>query len=110
MSQSITKPWESRQTDETRLVEESLRAVFPETDAYRYNAASIRVRVVDPRFAGLNADQRDDMLDAIVAKLPASIQGDIMVLLAMTPDEFRDRKFIGRFTNQSFENPAIDDV
>ena len=46
--------WETKRTDETRRVEEVLRSVgFQKVDAYRYNPASIRVRVVDPQFEGL---------------------------------------------------------
>ena len=41
-------PWETKRTDETRLVEaELVKARFEQVDAYRYNSASIRVRVID---------------------------------------------------------------
>ena len=38
-------------TDESRFVEASLvNAGFERVDAYRYNSASLRVRIVDKRF------------------------------------------------------------
>ncbi len=46
-------------TAETREVESVLRMAFLTTDAYRYNSASIRVRVVDPRFAAKSTEERD---------------------------------------------------
>jgi|GEM_PF-4230015 len=43
MTPTMTRAWETRQTDETRLVEVVLkRAGFDQVDAYRYNSASIR--------------------------------------------------------------------
>ena len=53
MTNTFTPVWERKRTDETRQVEEVLRqAGFQQADAYRYNSASIRVRVIDPRFEG----------------------------------------------------------
>ena len=62
MSQQTMNRWESLRTEETRLVEKVLRARFPQTDAYRYNSASIRVRIIDPRFEGLAHEERDAMV------------------------------------------------
>ena len=45
MTNTSSPPWETKRTDETRLVEDVLRkAGFATVDAYRYNSASIRVR------------------------------------------------------------------
>lgn len=79
--------WESRRTDETRRVEQVLRREFPQVDAYRYNSASIRVRVIDPRFAGKSIEERDAMVAPWLDQLPEETQGDIMLLLTLTPDE-----------------------
>jgi hypothetical protein len=47
MTTSSTKTWESKRTDETRRIEALLGSVFEQADAYRYNSASIRIRVID---------------------------------------------------------------
>ena len=57
MTQATALPWEAKRTDETRQVEEILRkAGFDYVNAYRYNSASIRVRVIDSRFEGLSSE------------------------------------------------------
>ena len=56
--------WESMRTDESRFVEASLvNAGFERVDAYRYNSASLRVRVVDERFNSLSRDERDAIVE-----------------------------------------------
>ena len=58
MTQTTVACWETRRTDEARHVEEVLRnAGFERADAYRYNPASIRVRVIDSRFEGLSPEE-----------------------------------------------------
>ena len=53
MTNTISRAWEDKRTAETRQVEDVLRRVgFQQVDAYRYNTASIRVRVIDSRFEG----------------------------------------------------------
>lgn len=60
MSNATVATWEAKRTSETCDVENALRtAGFQRADAYRYNSASIRVRVIDPRFDGLSPEQRD---------------------------------------------------
>ena len=44
--------WEQKKTDETRKIESLIRTEFPRTDAYRFNFASIRARMIDDRFEG----------------------------------------------------------
>lgn len=55
--------------------------------AYRYNAASIRVRVIDPQFEGLAVAERDAKLEPHLAKLPEATQRDIMSLFTFAPKE-----------------------
>jgi len=74
MSQTTTPRWRTMQTEESREVESVLRPEFPGTDAYRYNSASIRVRVVDPRFEGRSHEERDAMVEPLLDRLPESIQ------------------------------------
>jgi hypothetical protein len=56
MTHTFAPLWEANRTDETRKVEDVLRNAGSErVDAYRYNSASIRVRVIDSRFEGFLA-------------------------------------------------------
>ena len=57
MTTTTACSWEAKRTGETRMVEDLLRnAGFETVDAYRYNPASIRVRVIDKRFEGMSTD------------------------------------------------------
>lgn len=83
-----TRAWETMRTDETREIEKRLReAGFAQVDAYRFNSASIRVRIIDPRFEGLPGSERQDMVFPVMDKLPKKIREDILLLLTMAPSE-----------------------
>ena len=84
--------WETMRTEETRRV-----------NAYCYNSASIRVRVIDDRFEGLSNEARDDLAAPLIDRLPTETQADILVLLAISPDE------IGGHNRYSFINFDFDD-
>lgn|SRR5262245_17524395 len=92
----MTATWESRRTDETRMIEEELRKHFPNSPrefppaAYRYNPASIRVRLVDPAFRGKSRSEREDMVYPVLQTLSESTQDDITILLLLTPEEVSD--------------------
>src|SRR5665213_1865173 len=87
MSQSTVSPWKSKKTKETRKVEALLRKEFPKTDAYRYNSASIRVRIIDDRFEGKSTEKRAAMVEPLLKQLPETTQADIMNLLMLAPSE-----------------------
>jgi stress-induced morphogen len=99
--------WESLRTDETRSVEELLRQHFPgyppdyAPAAYRYNLASIRVRVVDPAFRGKSRVEREDMVYPILEQLPDATQDDITILLLFTPEQADNA-----LMNMEFEHPT----
>ena len=105
MSQGTKRRWEEMRTDETRHVEEVLRKVFPGTDAYRYNSASIRVRVIDDRFEGKSTDERDALIEPLIEQLPRATQADVMNLLTLAPHETSD-SFKKSLANQEFEDPT----
>jgi stress-induced morphogen len=105
MTQQIATKWETKRTAETRRVESFLRHVFPKTDAYRYNSASIRVRVIDERFQGKSVDARDGMVEPLLKRLPRKTQADIMNLLTLYPGETKD-SFRILVANEEFENPT----
>jgi stress-induced morphogen len=109
MTTTITLPhWEAKRTDETRMVETRLRAHFQEVDAYRYNSASIRVRVIDPRFEGKKREQRDAMVEAELDKLPPETQRDIVTLFTFAPSELvqTPKTFREYVQNTEFDDPT----
>ena len=109
MSQVLKSRWEAKRTDETRLVEEVLRtAGFDQADAYRYNSASIRVRVVDQRFEGLAPEDRDGMVEPVLEKLPERTQADIITLFTFAPSELQQSPTTLRewMLNMEFEDPS----
>jgi hypothetical protein len=109
MTRIATRPWESKRTAETRSVEDALRkAGFAQVDAYRYNVATIRVRVVDPRFEGLTADERDDLVEPHLERLPEETQSEITTLLTFAPSELRKgpKSLRESFLNKEFEEPS----
>lgn len=109
MTQATAHRWESRRTDETRQVEDVLRnAGFDRTDAYRYNSASIRVRVIDPRFEGMPTEDRDAMVEPSLELLPEHTQADIMSLYTFAPSELQQTpKTLREFLlNTEFDDPS----
>ncbi len=63
MMKTAVPAWEAMRTDETRMVEETLKPHFEQVDSYRYNPASIRVRVIDSRFEDMSREKRDAMVE-----------------------------------------------
>lgn len=77
-------------TDETDRVEAAFRAAgYTTVSAYRYNAACIRVRVIDPVFAGKRRQRRQDWVDPVLATLPADIERDIITVIPVCWPEVR---------------------
>jgi hypothetical protein len=109
MTKTSAAPWEAKRTDETRLVEDVLRkAGFATVDVYRYNPASIRVRVIDPRFEGLPLEKRDAMVEPLLEQLPERTQADIMSLFTFAPSEIEQtaKNFRELLLNTEFEDPS----
>ena len=109
-----TKPSKARkktrkkQDASTRLIYDRLLQQFPllptqiEQVVYRYNAASVRVRVIDPIFAGKNDQERELLVGDFLKSLPEDVEGDIMLLLLLTPSEAKDPREI---MNRELEKP-----
>lgn len=109
MTDTIAPAWEAKRTDDSRQVEEILRkAGFEQVDAYRYNSASIRVRVIDSRFKGLSAEQRDAMVEPFLSNLPERIQADIVRVLTFAPAEIEEgsKHLRELLFNREFEDPS----
>ena len=93
--------WEHLKTPETKKIERLLRKTFPNTEAYRYNSASIRVRVIDKKFAGKSMLEREDRVLPLIRTLPEETQADIVILLMLAPDDANLS-----LMNLEFENPS----
>jgi len=79
--------WENLRTQQSRMVEDELGREFQEVDAYRYNPASIRVHIQDERFRGMSMDDRDDLVEPYLDRLPEEIRKDIVNLVLTHPGE-----------------------
>jgi len=90
------------------MVEERLREHFEKADSYRYNSASIRVRVSDPRFEGLSREERDAMVEPILDTLPPETQRDIVALFTLDPSELSmtSATFREFLLSAEFEDPS----
>ena len=82
---------------------EAYKADHPQAviDLYRQNPASVRVRIIDPDFAGKGKSVRHQMAWQCLDRLDEDGQGDISTLVLITPDE-RARSF----ANIEFEDPV----
>ncbi len=98
-----------KRTPETRRVEDVLReAGFEKVDAYRYNSASIRVRVIDSRFEGISSEKRDKLVEPYLEQLPERTQADIMSLYTFAPSELSQSGKLSRefMLNAEFDDPS----
>jgi hypothetical protein len=108
MNQTTSSRWK-KYTDETRSVEKVLNdAGFDQVDVYRYNSASIRVRVIDRRFEGLSVAERDAMVEPPLESLPERTQADIISLFTFAPSELNasPRTLKELMMNAEFEDPS----
>jgi stress-induced morphogen len=70
-------------------------------ELYRQNSISVRIRVIDPAFAGLEKSERHDKIWDHLVTLPDEIQGDVSMLVVLTPEEVKRS-----MANLEFENPS----
>ncbi len=101
--------WERMRTDESRMVETKLReAGFSRVDSYRYNSASLRVRIIDARFDNMDREERDSIAEPFIERLPENTQSDIVNLVLLSPGEFENpsESFREYMLNTEFENPS----
>lgn len=82
--------WEAYRTDETKNIERLLKeAGFNIVHAYRFNSASIRVRVVDKSFEGQSRNARIKLVcDILDKQLPEKPAGDIGTMFLYTTAEY----------------------
>jgi len=70
-------------------------------DIYRQNRVSVRLRIVDPSFAGLGKPHRSDLVWNYLEELPDEVQGDISAVILLTRDEAP-----ASFANFEFDHPV----
>ena len=92
----------------TKSIEDTLRLYDNERkrikiDIYRYNCASIRVRIVDPSFKKLSNTQRENLVWGYLNNLEKDARNEITMLLLITPEEKIDPF---SFMNREFDEPS----
>ena len=82
---------------------EQYKTVHPdaEAEARRYNSASIRVRVIDPRFETIGRADRDKELWVMFEALPDEAVADLTMLALLAPSEISTS-----LANREFEQPS----
>lgn len=97
-----------KQDRTTRKLEAILREHFlprrpgAQLDVYRYNSASIRIRVIDLEYASKDLTERDDDIWEVFKKyVDRDTVSQISVILLLAPDET-----ISSAMNRDFENPT----
>jgi stress-induced morphogen len=94
-------------TPETERIEALLKEHFPDhppdlpPTAYRYNPASIRIRIVSDRFKGKSRGEREDLVLPILRTLPDKIRQDITILVLLPRSELKKSP-----VNLEFEHPS----
>ena len=101
----MNSDWDNKKTDETRSIETRLGREFSHIDAYRYNLASIRIRIIDPRFEGKSYAELEAMVHPFIMKLPKRSREDVLMLVLLEPGEVSTRN-TQAITNLEFENPS----
>lgn len=94
-----------RNDPQVRTIEEALsayRRAHPRSTVAvkRQNPVAIRIRVVDPDFAGTNRLDREPEVWKILKNLPDDVFQNITMLLLLTPDEARTS-----LANLEFDDP-----
>lgn len=83
----MNPPWEHRRTPDSRAVEAQLRPHFAQVDAYQFNPASIRLRIIDERFETLPSELRHNLVEFHLDQLPEPLACAIVILLLLAPSE-----------------------
>ena len=85
------------------LVQQHLSAHFQRVDAYQYNPASIRVRIIDEQFRTLPRLERVDRIEPFLSDLPEELQQQIVFILPIASGEETDAGYL--WLNREFELP-----
>jgi hypothetical protein len=69
-------------------------------EAYRQNSVSIRVRIIDPDFAGISRAERHEIVWRFLETLSDDVQSQMSLLILLTPEELPTS-----IANLEFDNP-----
>lgn len=69
-------------------------------DLYRQNSVSVRLRIIDPAFAGQNKIERSKEAWKYLNLLPDEVQSDLSTVILLAPEETKMS-----FANFEFEDP-----
>lgn len=69
-------------------------------ECYRSNPASIRVRIIDPEFEGVDRVKRHDNVWRLLEGLPEPVQSHLSWLILVTPEEAKTS-----FASLEFDKP-----
>lgn len=83
------------------LVRYQSRHPHAKIECYRSDPASIRVRIIDPSFEGVDRVTRHEDVWRWLDKLPEPIQSHLSWLILLTPDEARES-----FSSHEFDKPV----
>ncbi len=72
-----------------------------EIDVYRQSSVSIRIRVIDPDFAGMSRIARHETIWKYLEQVSDDEQGDISMIVLLTPEETARS-----MANLEFEDPV----
>jgi hypothetical protein len=70
-------------------------------DLYRQSSASIRVRIIDPDLTDMSKRDRNDLAWRYLASVSEETQGDISMIIMVTPTELERS-----MANLEFEDPV----
>jgi hypothetical protein len=69
-------------------------------EAYRQNSVSVRIRVLNPEFAGKTRAEREEEVWDVLNQLPEEAVAEISLLLLLTPSEAKHS-----FASLEFDEP-----
>ncbi|MBI1901837.1 MAG: hypothetical protein HYS13_12095 [Planctomycetia bacterium] len=72
-----------------------------EIDVHRHNSVSIRIRIIDADFQGLDLVERDNEIWKILDRLPDDVRSEVSLVLLLTPHEAKTS-----YANVEFEHPV----
>ena len=93
---------EDAQVQQVRKVLSRYESDHPnaQIDVRRQNSVSIRIRIIDPDFAGLDRVDREPAVWDVLKTLPDEVFTNITMLLLLAPDETE-----ASLANREFEDP-----
>jgi len=71
-----------------------------EATLYRHAPLSVRIRIIDPDFAGMDRAERNHLVWDYLSRLPEDQQSDVNMLLLLAPEELEKS-----FGNMEFDDP-----